>query len=52
MKIKITVADKGEEKLFYACDEEEIKAAKIGNVIKLRKSQIITGIKNSCDYFL
>ena len=32
MKIKITAADKGEEKLFYACDEEEIKAAKIGHM--------------------
>ena len=32
MKIKITAADKGEEKLFYACDEEEIKASKIGHM--------------------
>lgn len=32
MKIKITAADKNEEKLFYACDEEEIKAAKIGHM--------------------
>ena len=32
MKIKITAADKSEEKLFYACDEEEIKAAKIGHM--------------------
>ena len=32
MKISITAADKGEEKLFYACDEEEIKAAKIGHM--------------------
>ena len=32
MKIKITAADKSEEKLFYACDEEEIKASKIGHM--------------------
>ena len=32
MKISITAADKSEEKLFYACDEEEIKAAKIGHM--------------------
>ena len=32
MKISITAADKGEEKLFYACNEEEIKAAKIGHM--------------------
>ena len=32
MKIKITAADKSEEKLFYACDEENILAAKIGHM--------------------
>ena len=32
MKISITAADKNEEKLFYACDEEEIKASKIGHM--------------------
>lgn len=32
MKITITAADKSEEKLFYACDEEEIKASKIGHM--------------------
>ena len=32
MKIKITSADKSEEKLFYACDEENILAAKIGHM--------------------
>lgn len=32
MKIKITAADKSEEMLFYACDDEEIKAAKIGHM--------------------
>lgn len=32
MKINIKTADKKEEKLFYACDEEEIKAVKIGHM--------------------
>ena len=32
MKIIITAADKSEEKLFYACDEENILAAKIGHM--------------------
>ena len=32
MKISITAADKNEEKLFYACDEENILAAKIGHM--------------------
>lgn len=32
MKISITAADKSEEKLFYACDEENILAAKIGHM--------------------
>lgn len=32
MKITITAADKSEEKLFYACDEENILAAKIGHM--------------------
>ena len=32
MKINIKAADKSEEKLFYACDEEEILAAKIGHM--------------------
>jgi len=32
MKISITAADKSEEKLFYACDEKNILAAKIGHM--------------------
>lgn len=32
MKLKITAADSSEEKLFYACDEESVKAAKIGHL--------------------
>ncbi len=32
MKISITAADKGEEKLFYACTDEDIAAAKIGHM--------------------
>ena len=32
MKITITATDKSEEKLFYACDEENILAAKIGHM--------------------
>ena len=32
MKTEIKVADKSEEKLFYACDEEDILAAKIGHM--------------------
>ena len=32
MNITISAADKSEEKLFYACDEENILAAKIGHM--------------------
>jgi hypothetical protein len=32
MKITITAADKSEEKLFYACDEEDIVISKIGHM--------------------
>lgn len=32
MKITITAADKSEEKLFYACTNEDITAAKIGHM--------------------
>lgn len=32
MKIEIKAADKSEEKLFYACDEEDILTAKIGHM--------------------
>ena len=32
MKINITVANKSEEKLFYACADEGITAAKIGHM--------------------
>ena len=32
MKISITAADKSEEKLFYACDEEDIVISKIGHM--------------------
>ncbi|SEL46881.1 hypothetical protein SAMN02910353_02666 [Ruminococcus sp. YRD2003] len=32
MKMNITAADKNEEKLFYACDKENILAAKIGHM--------------------
>jgi hypothetical protein len=32
MKTEIKAADRSEEKLFYACDEEEILAAKIGHM--------------------
>lgn len=32
MKINITAAEKNEEKLFYACDEDGIMAAKIGHM--------------------
>ena len=32
MKMNITAADKNEEKLFYACTDEDITAAKIGHM--------------------
>jgi hypothetical protein len=32
MKTEIKAADRSEEKLFYACDEKEIKTAKIGHM--------------------
>ncbi|MBR1383745.1 MAG: hypothetical protein IJ555_08045 [Ruminococcus sp.] len=32
MEITISAADRSEEKLFYNCDDEEIKAAKIGHL--------------------
>ena len=32
MKMNITAADKNEEKLFYACIDEDITAAKIGHM--------------------
>lgn len=32
MKFEVTAAEKNEEKLFYACDEDGIKAAKIGHM--------------------
>ena len=32
MKTEIKAADKNEEKLFYVCDEKEIKTAKIGHL--------------------
>ena len=32
MELKITAADRSEKKLFYYCEEEEIKDAKIGHL--------------------
>lgn len=32
MRCKISVADKSEEKLFYSCDDEGIKAARVGHL--------------------